>query len=306
LLIIHAQTLLGTERKASNGSNRAGRTSAPVTRTRLADGGTSQRTQQEYVPPILYVILLTLVESDIDDDTRTASVQKEHERLLILQERTNDRLRELEVANAEKQGLLRAALLDRQNLPPELLELKRVETIREMRERIESVVKAPAEVQPQVLDTTSSEIAETVLSSEAALDKAKKVSNKQISHSKSPSSAFEAAITTMRKHQLEPSFTAATLVSPTSPHRNHLGKEKSLSDMSTSTAGTGQTTWGRMAQLVSPKRRTKSTMCGTEYYTMQSSNDCVASLSLAGRQSILIQPTSSSLSYPLTISPLPC
>ncbi|KAI4919287.1 hypothetical protein J4E85_009546 [Alternaria conjuncta] len=210
-------------------------------------------------------------KSDIDDDTRTAAVQKEHERLLVLQERTNDRLRELEVANAEKQGLLRAALLDRQNLPPELLELKRVETIREMRERIESVIKAPAEVQPQVLDTTSSEIAETVLSSEAALDKAKK-----ISHSKSPSSAFDAAVSAMKKHQLEPSFTAATLVSPASPNRTHLGKDKSLSDMSTSTAGTGQTTWGRMAQLVSPKRRTKSTMGGTEYYTMQSSNDCAA------------------------------
>ncbi|KAI4640890.1 uncharacterized protein J4E78_010532 [Alternaria triticimaculans] len=207
-------------------------------------------------------------KSDIDDDTRTAAVQKEHERLLVLQERTNDRLRELEVANAEKQGLLRAALLDRQNLPPELLELKRVETIREMRERIESVIKAPAEVQPQVLDTTSSEIAETVLSSEAALDKAKK-----ISHSKSPSSAFDAAVSAMKKHQLEPSFTAATLVSPASPNRSHLGKDKSLSDMSTSTAGTGQTTWGRLAQLVSPKRRTKSTMGGTEYYTMQSSND---------------------------------
>ncbi|CAG5154179.1 uncharacterized protein ALTATR162_LOCUS3499 [Alternaria atra] len=113
-------------------------------------------------------------KSDIDDDTRSAAVQKEHERLLVLQERTNDRLRELELANAEKSGLLRAALLDRQNLPPELLELKRVETIRQMRERIESVIKAPAEVQPQALDTTSTEIAETVLSSEAALEKAKK------------------------------------------------------------------------------------------------------------------------------------
>ncbi|KAG9195690.1 hypothetical protein G6011_00811 [Alternaria panax] len=113
-------------------------------------------------------------KSDIDDDTRSAAVQKEHERLLVLQERTNDRLRELELANAEKSGLLRAALLDRHNLPPELLELKRVETIRQMRERIESVIKAPPEVQPQTLDTTSTEIAETVMSAEAALEKAKK------------------------------------------------------------------------------------------------------------------------------------
>ncbi|KAH8631397.1 hypothetical protein IG631_13080 [Alternaria alternata] len=139
-----------------------------------------------------------------------------------------------------------------------------------MRERIESVIKAPPEVQPQTLDTTSTEIAETVLSAEAALEKAKKVSARQASHSKS--SAFDAAVSTM-KRQLEPSFTAATLVSPTSPYKNHLSKDKSMSEMSTSTAGTGQTTWGRMAQLVSPKRRTKS--------TIQSSNDCVASLSSA-------------------------
>ncbi|CAA9963694.1 hypothetical protein PTT_12631 [Pyrenophora teres f. teres 0-1] len=113
-------------------------------------------------------------KSDVADDVRTANIQKEHERLLVLQERTNDRLRELELANAEKSSLLRAALLDRENLPAELLELKRVETIRQMRERIETVIKAPAEVQPNVLDSTSSEIAETVLSAEVALDKAKK------------------------------------------------------------------------------------------------------------------------------------
>ncbi|KAE8825358.1 hypothetical protein P3342_009976 [Pyrenophora teres f. teres] len=113
-------------------------------------------------------------KSDVADDVRIANIQKEHERLLVLQERTNDRLRELELANAEKSSLLRAALLDRENLPAELLELKRVETIRQMRERIETVIKAPAEVQPNVLDSTSSEIAETVLSAEVALDKAKK------------------------------------------------------------------------------------------------------------------------------------
>lgn len=226
---------------------------------------------------------LTCLESDIADDLRTANVQKEHERLLVLQERTNDRLRELELANAEKSSLLRAALLDRENLPPELLELKRVETIRQMRERIETVIKAPAEVQPNVLDSTSSEIAETVLSAEAALEKAKKVSSAQISHSKSSSSAFDAAISTMRRHQLEPSFTAATLVSSASPPKRHPGKNKSLSELSTSTAGTGQTAWARITQLVSPKRRQESATCGTEYLTTtQTLSDRVtASLSLA-------------------------
>ncbi|CAN9378555.1 unnamed protein product [Alternaria alternata] len=132
-------------------------------------------------------------KSDIDDDTRSTAIQKEQERLLVLQERTNDRLRELELANAEKSGLLRAALLDRQNLPPELLELKRVETIRQMRERIESVVKAPPEVQPQTLDTTSTEIAETVLSAEAALEKAKKDLQDQLTTSSSLREQLEVA-----------------------------------------------------------------------------------------------------------------
>ncbi|CAN9129397.1 unnamed protein product [Alternaria alternata] len=132
-------------------------------------------------------------KSDIDDDTRSTAIQKEQERLLVLQERTNDRLRELELANAEKSGLLRAALLDRQNLPPELLELKRVETIRQMRERIESVIKAPPEVQPQTLDTTSTEIAETVLSAEAALEKAKKDLQDQLTTSSSLREQLEVA-----------------------------------------------------------------------------------------------------------------
>ncbi|RYO31730.1 hypothetical protein AA0111_g4747 [Alternaria arborescens] len=132
-------------------------------------------------------------KSDIDDDTRSTAIQKEQERLLVLQERTNDRLRELELANAKKSDLLRAALLDRQNLPPELLELKRVETIRQMRERIESVIKAPPEVQPQTLDTTSTEIAETVLSAEAALEKAKKDLQDQLTTSSSLREQLEVA-----------------------------------------------------------------------------------------------------------------
>lgn len=221
------------------------------------------------------------VEADIDDDVRTASMQKEHERLLVLQERTNDRLRELELANAEKSGLLRSALLDRDNLPPELLELKRVETIQQMREMIESVVKAPPETQPRVLDATSSEIAETVLSSEAALDKAKKVSNKQISHTKSSSSAFDAAVMTMKRYRLEPSLTATTLVQPESPQNSYAGMSKTLLEQSISMAGTGQTSRDRMAPPVLPETSKLPAMCEDEYCMDQILNDYVASLSLA-------------------------
>ncbi|KAF1918019.1 hypothetical protein BDU57DRAFT_514555 [Ampelomyces quisqualis] len=85
----------------------------------------------------------------------------------------------------------------------------------------------------------------------------------------------------MRSSQrLNPSLSAATLIPPASPTRNHLGKKKSLSEMSSSTAGTGQTTWGRVAQLLSPKRRNESTPCGSEYFSALTSAECVASLSL--------------------------
>lgn len=223
-----------------------------------------------------------MLEADIDDDVRAASMQKEHERLLVLQERTNDRLRELELANAEKAGLLRAALLDRENLPPELLELKRAETIQQMRERIESVIKAPPETQPKVLDATSSEIAETVLSSEAALDKAKKVSNDQISHAKSPSSAFNAAVSIMKRHQHESLFTSATVVSLASPQSGYPEKNKSPSEESAWTTAMGQTTLDRMAQAALPTTSQPPAMCNTECYMEDPLSDYVASLSLAG------------------------
>jgi protein HOOK3 len=219
-------------------------------------------------------------KADISEEEKAEGLQAEHERMLALQQKTNERLRDLELANEEKAGLLRAALLDRENLSPELLELKRAETIRQIRQQIEDVVGAPPEVQPTALETTSSEIAETVLSSDSALEKAKKVSNNQFSHTKSPSSAFDSAVSTMRlARRRDASFSATTLNSPGSPRRGHAGKDKSLSEMSSSTAGTG--TWGRMTQMLSPKRGKESTPCGSEYFSTLTSAECLASLSLA-------------------------
>ncbi|KAH3908467.1 hypothetical protein HBH56_175410 [Parastagonospora nodorum] len=119
-------------------------------------------------------------KADISEEAKAEGLQAEHERMLTLQQKTNERLRDLELANEEKSGLLRAALLDRGNLTPELLELKRVETLRHIRQQIEAVIEAPSEVQPKALDATSTEIAETVLSAEAALEKAKKDLQEQV------------------------------------------------------------------------------------------------------------------------------
>jgi protein HOOK3 len=227
---------------------------------------------------------LTPLESDLSEDEKAAVVSAEHERLLALQQKTNQKLRNLELLNEEKSSLLRAALLDRENLSPELLELKRVETLRQIREQIQSVINAPAEAQPNVLDTTSSEIAETVLSSEAALDKAKKVSIQQSSrpHIQS-SSAFDVVVSSMRPRQhLDQSLSTATLIPPTSPGTGNTGK-KSLSEVSISTTGTGQTSWGRMAQLLSPKRRTAPARSGIGG-VFTSASDCAASLFSAWRR----------------------
>ena len=234
--------------------------------------------------------------SSLDDAAKAQVVSVEHERMLALQQRTNQKLRDLELANEEKASLLRAALLDREHLSPELLDLKRVETLRQIRDQIQSVISAPAETQPNILDATSSEIAETVLSSEAALDKAKKVSNSQHFHNKSPS-AFDVAVSTMKtRHRLDPSFSAATLISPASPEKGHPGKNKSLSEASTSTSGTGQTTWGRVTQLISPKRRPVAVRASTEFYSTIGS-DSVASLSLAWRRRSILNSAAVSFSF---------
>lgn len=227
-------------------------------------------------------------KSDLDDEAKEKVVSAEHERMLALQQRTNQKLRDLELANEEKASLLRAALLDREHLSPELLELKRAETLQQIRDQIQSVIGAPTETQPNVLDKTSSEIAETVLSSEAALDKAKKVSISQHSHTKSPSSAFDVAVSAMKTRQrLDPSYSAATLISPASPDKRHPEKNKSLSEVSTSTAGMGQTKWGRVTQMISPRKRPAAVRASTEFYSAVGS-DNVASLSLAWRRRSII------------------
>ncbi|KAJ4402479.1 hypothetical protein N0V91_007193 [Didymella pomorum] len=227
-------------------------------------------------------------KSGLDEEVKAKVVSAEHERLLALQQRTNQKLRDLELANEEKASLLRAALLDREKLSPELLEIKRAETLQQVRSQIQAVISAPAETQSNVLDTTSTEIAETVLSSEAALDKAKKVSISQHSHTKSPSSAFDVAVSTMKTQQrLDPSYSAATLISPASPDRHHSEKNTSLSEVSTLTTGTGQTTWGRVTQALTPKKRPMAVRASTEFISTNGF-DHAASLSFAWRRRSII------------------
>ncbi|PVI08640.1 hypothetical protein DM02DRAFT_608014 [Periconia macrospinosa] len=113
-------------------------------------------------------------KSDISEEEKASALQAEHDRLLSLQNAANQKLREVEIAKDEARALLLRALLDRDNFSPDLLELQREETLRRIKEQIEGVIKAPAEVQPKVLEVTSNEITDTVGKSRAAMETIKR------------------------------------------------------------------------------------------------------------------------------------
>jgi len=122
----------------------------------------------------------TAAESDADEKIKNAALQTEHDRLLALQQKTNQKLRDLEISRDEARSLLRASLLSRGDvLSPELLQVQKEETLRQIREQIRGVIKAPEETQPNVLETTSGDITQQVLSSQAALEGVRRVSAQQ-------------------------------------------------------------------------------------------------------------------------------
>jgi protein HOOK3 len=182
--------------------------------------------------------------------------------VLALQQKTNQKLRDLEIANEESRSLLLRALLEKDNLSPELLQIKKEETLRQIREQIQGVIITPSEAQPKVLEVTSSEIAETVLKSQAALDMVKKVSIQQFRSNPEPFAvhmyrvAIESGPTSVEPSgsQSEVSQSAATLVpSPYKGKSKLKVYDKSSSDLSTSTTSTRKTSWGnRLASLMSP------------------------------------------------------
>lgn len=118
--------------------------------------------------------------SDASEEEKVGDLQAEQNHLLMLQHKLNQKLRDLELANDEKAGLLRAALLDRGNLTPELMELMKVELLQRIKEQVERVVSAPIETRPSILEAEATEIAKTVMQSQAALENAKKDLQEQI------------------------------------------------------------------------------------------------------------------------------
>jgi protein HOOK3 len=200
------------------------------------------------------------VESDIAEETKNETLQAEHDRMLALQQKTNQKIRELELAHDETRGLLLRALLQKGDLSPELLQIKKEEMLRQIREQIQGVIAAPEEVQPKKLDTTSSEIAESVLQAEAALDIAKKVSSQQFPLTQDPSIpgvpefswSLGCKIGNTAKSTFYASESASTLVS--TPHKRGEKSgalKKSASEVSASTSSIRKRIW---SGFVSSKR----------------------------------------------------
>lgn len=208
-------------------------------------------------------------ESDISEEEKASALQAEHDRLLSLQNAANQKLRDVEIAKDEARALLLRALLDRDNFSPELLELQREETLRRIREQIENVVKAPSEVQPNVLEVTSNDIADTVGKSRAAMETVKRVSNQQFSTDESEPSGtatpFEPAAlprydaSSLRSKQLKVSGSASTLV-PTPGKGKAKVKEQNgtmpaYNGSSPESIRTPKKTWGdRLARLMKSPR----------------------------------------------------
>lgn len=214
-----------------------------------------------------------------------------------MQQKTNQKLRELELSNAEKAGLLRTALLDRDNLTPELLEIMRAELLQRIREQIERVLQASSESRPQVLNDEAEDIAKTVMESQAALDATRKVSLAQICHSDG-SSAFEPAVSEFRA-KMSLSIASPPSVRQLSPFplqhdRARVARKQSLSEVSASNAGTRDTTLGRLSQIsniFSRRRRASGVVSETLFSqptsTVASSGPGVAS-SVPGMISALL------------------
>lgn len=203
----------------------------------------------------------TLSESDADEEVKNEALQAEHDRMLALQQETNQKLRDLEIARDEARSLLYASLTIRDGRSPELLQALREAMLQQIKEQIQGVIKAPSDTQPKVLDATSAEIADKVASSQAALDNVRRVSIRQLISDSNPS---QPAAATGRKqsatdgpHPCETllvSGSAATLVG--SP-----GKKKSLasdvpvSEVNSATSNMSKGTWGdRIARLISPSK----------------------------------------------------
>lgn len=210
---------------------------------------------------------LTYPESDAAEDVKNQALQSEHDRMLALQQQTNQKLRDLEVARDEARSLLYASLTARDGRSPELLQALREAMLQQIREQIEGVIRTSPDAQPKVLEATSAEIADKVASSQAALDNIRRVSAQQLPSTSKQ--AHPAATNGKAKHfsrglstreRTMASESAATLVgSPGPKHADkRLAPDNTVPDAASTASNNNNTrksTWGdRISRLISPSK----------------------------------------------------
>ena len=124
----------------------------------------------------------------------------ENDRLVAQVRELTNLVQDYESKNREQAHLLRAAVLNRDNLPPALEELRRAETLRRIRTQLERVIDTKTDERPRVMDAVSTKIADEVVSTQVALEKSKKVSNAQLKARQQKSAATPAMDSIKSKH----------------------------------------------------------------------------------------------------------
>ena len=178
--------------------------------------------------------------------------------MLAIQEKTNQKLRDLEIARDEARSLLYASLTTRDGRNPELLQKLKQALLEQIREQIQQVVKAPSEAQSIVLEETSTDIADKVASSQAALENVRRVSAQQLLHI-SPSAErhidLDSAPNGLPLRYKERSDEVATLVG--SARKKNVDERPTVPEvyLSARSSTSRKIPWGnRFAALLSPTR----------------------------------------------------
>lgn len=109
-----------------------------------------------------------------DGNSEVQSLRANHESLLASYDALQKHSKGLETSLDEKSSLLRTALIDHDELPEGLIELRSAEILKDIREQIENVTSAPPDDRSKVLETTASCLAERLERGQMAVEAAKK------------------------------------------------------------------------------------------------------------------------------------
>lgn len=109
-----------------------------------------------------------------DGNSEVQNLQANHESLLASYDALQKHSKGLETSLDEKSSLLRTALIDHDELPEGLIELRSAELLKDIREQIENVTSAPPDDRPNVLETTASYLAERLERGQMAVEAVKK------------------------------------------------------------------------------------------------------------------------------------